>query len=92
VSARFVRQVLVAEVGSAGQAAIEAASVEIAADGLTSETFLLYATAAGFGEVHVHPAHIPGSDTAAAAAVLEGARAAVRAIVATLDAAKDSAK
>ncbi len=91
MSARFVRQVLVSEIGASGQRAIERASAELVAEGLTGEVFRTYAAGAGFGDVQVHPPldrepGEPASGPRATTAVLEGARAAVRAITATLDA------
>jgi hypothetical protein len=91
VSARFVRQVLVSEIGAAGQAAIERAVVELVAEGLTATVFRAYTEGAGFREVRVHPptrhAAAPvAAPTGAPTEVLDGARAAVRAITATLQA------
>jgi hypothetical protein len=89
VSARFVRQLLVSEIGAAGQAAIESAVVELVAEGLTARVFRAYAEGAGFRAVRVHPpthyAATPvAAPTGAPTEVLDGARAAVRAITTTL--------
>jgi hypothetical protein len=49
VSARFVRQVLLPEIGEAGQQRLLAASAAVAGDGLAHEVASRYATGAGFG-------------------------------------------
>ena len=49
MSARFVRQVLLEEIGAEGQQRIEAAVAAVAGDGLAHEIASRYATGAGFG-------------------------------------------
>jgi hypothetical protein len=51
VSARFVRQVLLPEVGEGGQRRIEAASAAVAGEGLAHEVASRYALGAGFGRL-----------------------------------------
>lgn len=83
MSARFVRQVLLPEIGEAGQRRIEAASARVAGDGLAHEVASRYALGAGFA------AAVPGAVDVEALApadlvqepharqVLAGARAAL---------------
>jgi len=51
VSARFLRQVLLPEIGEAGQRRIEAASAAVAGEGLAGEVASRYAQGAGFAAV-----------------------------------------
>lgn len=90
LAVRFARQMLLPEVGAAGQARLCAATARIAADGLAGEIGARYAERAGFAAV----AHVTASAdevpeawvrAPAARAVLAGARAAQRAILAALD-------
>jgi len=62
VSARFVRQVLLPEIGEAGQRRLEAASAAVGGDGLAHEIAARYAVGAGFSGV------VPGSVDVAALA------------------------
>lgn len=48
---RFARQVVLPEVGEAGQRRLGAAAVEVAGDGATAETAAIYLRAAGVGRV-----------------------------------------
>lgn len=83
MSARFVRQVLLPEIGEAGQRRIEASSARVAGDGLAHEIAALYAAGAGFGAVTagaVDVALLAPPDVVASASareVLAGARAAL---------------
>ena len=84
--ARFLRQVLVPEVGEAGQSAISRAAARVAGDGFAHEVAERYATRAGFAAVEagsidvraLAPESIVYNE--AAADVFAGARSAVRAI------------
>jgi hypothetical protein len=90
---RFVRQVLLPEIGATGQLRIEASTARVAAPrgaveppGLEHEVAERYARGAGFGAVEEGPIDV-GSlappalvPTAAAAEVLAGARAALAAM------------
>jgi hypothetical protein len=51
MSARYLRQVILPEVGEAGQRRLSAASAAVAGDGLAHEVAARYAAAAGFGAV-----------------------------------------
>jgi hypothetical protein len=51
MSARFVRQVLLPEIGEAGQRRIEASSAAVGGDGLAHEVASRYAVGAGFGRL-----------------------------------------
>jgi hypothetical protein len=83
MSARFLRQVLLPEIGEAGQRRIAAAAASIGGTGLAHEVASRYAIGAGFatvtaGDVDVDtlaPADLVTSE--AARAVLAGARAAL---------------
>jgi molybdopterin/thiamine biosynthesis adenylyltransferase len=80
---RFVRQVLLPEIGEAGQRRLGAATASVAGAGLAHEVAARYAEAAGFGAVAPGPVDVaalaPASvvTTAAAREVLAGARAAL---------------
>jgi hypothetical protein len=82
-SVRFVRQVLLPEIGEAGQRRIEEASARVAGDGLAHEIAALYAAGAGFGAVAPGAVDVgalaPPDIVANAAAreVLAGSRAAL---------------
>lgn len=83
MSARFVRQVLLPEIGEAGQRRLGSASAAVGGEGLAHEVATRYALGAGFAEI------VPGAldvDALAPAAivsdpsarqVLAGARAAL---------------
>lgn len=86
-AARYVRQILLPEIGSSGQARIEGASAAVGGkDSLSHEVAELYARAAGFREVMPGPIDVselaPLEDVRSPAAreVLAGARAALAAI------------
>lgn len=80
---RFLRQVLLPEIGPEGQARLGAATAAVGGDGLAHEVAERYARGAGFGavaagdidEAVLAPGAIVGAP--AAAAVLAGARAAL---------------
>jgi len=80
---RFVRQVLLPEIGEAGQGRIGAATASVAGDGMAHEIAVRYAEAAGFRAVAAGPVDVealaPASlvTSPAARAVLAGARAAL---------------
>ena len=84
MSARFLRQILLPEIGEAGQQRLGEASAAVAGTGLAHEVAARYAEGAGFG--HVAPGVIdvdalaPTSivKDARAREVLAGARAALR--------------
>jgi hypothetical protein len=95
MSARFLRQELLAEVGGEGQRRIERATARVAGDGpgelaLAHEVACLYALGAGFASVAPGPVDVdalaPRSvvSSASARAVLAGARAALAAMRAAL--------
>jgi hypothetical protein len=81
--ARFVRQILLPEIGEAGQRRIEAASAAVAGDGLAHEVASRYAKGAGFtgvrpGAIEVDALAPAGIVTEPSARqVLAGARAAL---------------
>jgi hypothetical protein len=83
VSARFVRQVLLPEIGAAGQRRIEAAPAAIAGDGLAHEIASRYAIAAGFAGTAPGPIDVGALAPAElvhdprAREILAGARAAL---------------
>lgn len=83
MSARFVRQVLLPEIGEAGQRRIEAASAAVAGEGLAHEVAARYALGAGFGGVTRGPVDVEALAPAEllssgpAREVLAGARAAL---------------
>ena len=83
---RFLRQIVLAEIGEDGQRAIGAAEAALGGDGLAHEVASTYALRAGFAGVTPAPAPLdPGAPDAwvadpAARAVLAGSRAAVRAV------------
>jgi hypothetical protein len=85
-AARFVRQILLPEIGEAGQRRIGAASAAVSGPGLAGEVAARYAEAAGFGAVVPGPIDLaalaPEALCASAPAreVLAGARAALAAI------------
>jgi hypothetical protein len=89
---RFVRQILLPEIGEEGQRAIEAASAPVLGATLAHDVARLYAERAGFSRFVEAPAELePGVPRAwvendAARAVLAGARAALRAIRSALPA------
>ncbi len=80
---RFVRQVLLPEIGEPGQRRIAAATASVGGEGLAHEVATLYATGAGFAAIAPGPIDVtalaPPSivTTAPARAVLAGARAAL---------------
>jgi hypothetical protein len=83
MSARFLRQVILPEIGAAGQRRIEAARASVGGDGLAHEVASRYARGAGFAAVSpgaidvdaLAPASIAADP--AARAVLAGSRAAL---------------
>jgi hypothetical protein len=83
VSARFVRQVLLPEVGEGGQRRIEAASAAVAGEGLAHEVASRYALGAGFAGVVPGPIDVDALAPAELLAdknareILAGARAAL---------------
>ena len=83
MSARFVRQILLPEIGEAGQRRIEATSAAVAGEGLAHEIAARYAQGAGFaglapGAVDVDALAPAGIVTSSSARqVLAGARAAL---------------
>jgi hypothetical protein len=85
-AARYLRQILLAEIGEAGQARIEAAAAPVDGDGLAHEVAARYALAAGFAAVTPGPIDVDALGPPAIVAlrapqeVLAGARAALRAI------------
>jgi hypothetical protein len=86
---QFVRQMLVAEVGEAGQARLEAATFALAGDGLAHQIAQAYAARAGVGSVVQGPidegALVPSFvENAAARSVVAGSRAALAAMRAIL--------
>ena len=88
--ARFVRQVMLSEIGVAGQAAIEASDAAVGGPGLAHEVASLYAQAAGFASVSEGPIDVamlaPQTIVTQEAPreVLAGARAALAAMRAAL--------
>jgi hypothetical protein len=87
VDPRYLRQVLLAEVGPAGQRRLASATARLAGEGLAHEVAATYAARAGFARV------VPGAlgeraapsgvvVEPAADAVLRGSRAALAAILA----------
>jgi len=78
---RFVRQILLPEIGAEGQALIQRGSAAVAGDGLAAEIAIRYARCAGFGVVSegdididaLAPASVVASEPARA--VVAGARA-----------------
>ncbi len=88
MSARFLRQVLLPEIGEAGQQRIEASSAAVAGAGLAHEVASRYALGAGFGAVTggridvdaLAPGAVVSSGSQAAREVLAGARAALAAM------------
>jgi hypothetical protein len=83
VSARFLRQALLPEIGEAGQRRIGASAAAVAGDGLAHEIAARYATGAGFGAVTPGAIDVEALAPAAivrhpaAREVLAGARAAL---------------
>jgi hypothetical protein len=83
VSARFVRQVLLPEIGEAGQRRIEAGPAALAGESLAHEVATLYALGAGFSGVVPGPVDVAALapeglvQTAPARQILAGARAAL---------------
>jgi hypothetical protein len=88
--ARSIRQMLVAEIGAAGQARIEGASASVAGDGLVHEIAAAYALRAGIARI------VPGAideerlapaflENPAARAMVAGSRAALASIRAALE-------
>ncbi len=83
MSARFVRQVLLPEIGAEGQRRIASAVAAVAGDGLAREVASLYAAGAGFGGLAVGEVDVDALAPAAlvthepARQVLAGARAAL---------------
>jgi adenylyltransferase/sulfurtransferase len=86
MSERFVRQLLLPEIGASGQARLAAREAAVGGDGLAHEVASRYATGAGFGGVAAGPIDVgdlaPADlvESAAAREVLAGARAALRAM------------
>jgi hypothetical protein len=85
MSTRFVRQILVSEIGTAGQARIERTVAKLAIASEASEVAELYARRAGFAEVSFEPAAEQRAQTWTAQspsvqAVLAGSRCALLAI------------
>jgi hypothetical protein len=93
---RFLRQLVLPEIGQAGQRAIGAATARVLGPSGANEVARVYAERAGFEQLAEAPlpleAGVPGDwvETEAAKEVLAGSRAAARAIVAAL--ARDGAK
>ncbi|MBL9024916.1 MAG: hypothetical protein JNL21_22150 [Myxococcales bacterium] len=89
---RFLRQILLPEIGEDGQRAIGSATAPVLGPTLAHEVARLYAERAGFAELALGPAALDAGapaawiETEAAREVLAGARAALRAIVAALPA------
>ena len=83
MSARFVRQVLLPEIGAPGQQRIEAAVAAVGGHGLAHEIASRYASGAGFGGVSPGDVDVDALAPAAlvshepARQVLAGARAAL---------------
>jgi hypothetical protein len=83
VSARFVRQVLLPEIGEAGQRRIEAATAAVAGEGPAHEVASRYALGAGFAAVVPGPIDVGALAPADlvrdahAREILAGARAAL---------------
>lgn len=81
--ARFVRQVLLPEIGEVGQAQLVASTAHVGGDGLAHEVASRYAVAAGFARVEGGPideailAPVELCTQGAARAVLAGSRAAL---------------
>jgi hypothetical protein len=89
-AARYVRQMLVAEIGDAGQARLEGAVAHLSGDGLGHEIAAAYAARAGIGQVLPGPideaALAPSFiESPAARAMVAGSRSALAAIRAALD-------
>lgn len=87
---RFVRQILVVEIGEAGQRALGAACADVGGEGVACEVAERYARRAGFGSIGPAPvaldAGVPADWVAdeSARSALAGARSAVRAIASTV--------
>lgn len=87
---RFVRQILLPEIGTAGQGRIEASVARVAGPRLAHEVAERYARGAGFGAVEEGPIDVASLAppalvrTPAAGEVLAGARAALHAMRAAL--------
>ena len=87
---RFLRQVLLPEIGAAGQARIGEATAAVAGEGLAHEVAERYARGAGFGAIAPGAIEVAALAPAAvvtapaAAAVLAGARAALAEIRAAI--------
>jgi hypothetical protein len=84
--ARYVRQVLVADVGEAGQRRIQACDAPVAGPTLAHEVASLYAKGAGVravtpGVIDVDALAPPACTTPEARAVLAGSRAALRVLL-----------
>ena len=85
-ASRYLRQILLPEIGEAGQHLLGAAAAPVGGTGLSHEVATRYALAAGFSEVTEGPADVaalaPRGVVAnrAAAEVLAGSRATLRAI------------
>jgi hypothetical protein len=90
VDPRFLRQVLLAEVGERGQARIGASTPGVAGEGLAHEVAARYALAAGARSVAPGPVDVDAlapvavCSNAAARAVLAGSRAALAALLAAV--------
>ena len=83
--ARYARQVLVAEIGEAGQARLAGAAARLSGAGLANEIAIAYAVRAGIGRVEPGPVDEAALAPAflqmrAAREVLAGSRAALSAI------------
>lgn len=87
---RFVRQILLPEIGEEGQKAIGSGTAHVLGPSLAHEVARLYAERAGFTHLAEAPGELdPGVprewvENDAARAVLAGARAALRSIAAAL--------
>ncbi len=84
---RYQRQIVLREVGYEGQARLGASAARVPGGGLAGEVAVLYARRAGFGEVVVGgeaPAAPSWVESAAAAEVVAGSLAALRAFAAVV--------
>ena len=91
MSARFLRQELLPEIGERGQRRLSASSAAVGGAGLSHEVAARYALGAGFGDVTPGPLDLDALAPAAlvksgpAREVLAGARAALAAMRRALD-------
>jgi hypothetical protein len=86
---RYLRQIVLVEIGEAGQRALEASTAPVLGTSAAHEVARLYAERAGFGRLDEGPADLDAASTGdvslatpAARDVLAGSRAALRAILA----------